>query len=76
MINQDLQQHNKNVRNIIMYIKGETQKKIEAINREAIKEADLEKTKVIPVEKEKIKIRILKELEEYKTNMKMYLILI
>jgi hypothetical protein len=71
MLNQDQQQYNKNVRSIIQYIKQDTEKKIENIRKEATKECDLEKTRIIGPEKEKIKTRILKELEDYRTNLKM-----
>ena len=60
----------KNTNNIIKYIEEETAKKITKIQQEAIKEAELERALVVKPEKAKIAKKIEKELEEYKTKMK------
>ncbi len=82
-MNQDQQFLLKNLQNMIKYIQQETEKKVLIIKKEALRDADLgisnillknnflEKSKLIHPEKEKIRNRILKELEEYKTSMKM-----
>ena len=59
-----------NTNNIIHYIEEETRKKVININKEAEKEAELEKALVIKPEKQKIAKKIEKELEDYKTKMK------
>ena len=64
------QQEQQNIEKIIQYIKDETQKKINTIQKETKKEAELEKVIVLKPEKEKIKKKIDKELEDYKTKMK------
>ena len=51
-------------------IKQETEKKVSNIKKEADKEANLEKALIIKPEKEKISKKIEKELEDYKTKMK------
>ena len=71
MMNQDQAFLVKNLQNMIQYIKQETDKKIQIIEKEALRDADLEKTKFIHPEKEKISKRIIKELDDYKTSMKM-----
>lgn len=70
-MNQDQQFLLKNLQNMIKYIQQETEKKVQIIKKDALRDADLEKSKLIHPEKEKIRNRILKELEEYKTSMKM-----
>ena len=55
---------------MIQYIKQETEKKVNNIKKEADKEANLEKALIIKPEKEKINKKMEKELEEYKTKMK------
>ena len=55
---------------MIQYIKQETEKKVSNIKKEADKEANLEKALIIKPEKEKISKKIEKELEDYKTKMK------
>ena len=67
-MNQNQEQTNTN--NIIHYIEEETRKKVNNINKEAEKEAELEKALVIKPEKQKIAKKIEKELEDYKTKMK------
>ena len=64
------QQEQQNIEKIIQYIKDETQKKINTKKKETKKEAELEKVIVLKPEKEKIKKKIDKELEDYKTKMK------
>ena len=59
-----------NTAKIIQYIEAETKKKVENIKKEADKEAELEKALVIKPEKQKIQKKIEKELEDYKTKMK------
>ena len=49
------QQEQQNIEKIIQYIKDETQKKINTIQKETKKEAELEKVIVLKPEKEKIK---------------------
>ncbi len=71
MMNQDQQFLLKNLQNMIKYIQQETEKKVQIIKKDALKDADLEKSKLIHPEKEKIRNRMVKELEEYTTNMKM-----
>jgi hypothetical protein len=83
MMNQDQQFLVKNLQNMIRHIQQETEKKVNSIKKEAGKEADLgkiyvticniylEKALLINPEKEKIAKRIDKELDEYKTSMKM-----
>ncbi len=66
--NQNIEQANTN--KIIKYIEDETQKKIVNIRKEAEKEAELEKALVVKPEKQKIIKKIEKELEDYKTKMK------
>jgi V-type H+-transporting ATPase subunit E len=70
MMNQDQQFLLKNLQNMIKYIQQETEKKVQIIKKEALKDADLEKSKLIHPEKEKIRNKMVKELEEYTTNMK------
>ncbi len=48
----------------------ETDKKVQNINKEADKEVNLEKALLINPEKDKIKKKMEKELEDYKTKMK------
>ena len=55
---------------MITYIQQETEKKVNIIKKEANKDADLEKALIINPEKEKIAKRMEKELENYKTQMK------
>ena len=55
---------------MIKYIQQETDKKVQLIKKEASKDADLEKALIINPEKEKIAKRMEKELENYKTQMK------
>ena len=59
-----------NLQKMIQYIKQETEKKVSNIKKEADKEANLEKALIIKPEKEKISKKIEKELEDYKTKMK------
>jgi V-type H+-transporting ATPase subunit E len=63
-------QDQSNTNKIIQYIDEETKKKVAKIKEEAKKEADLEKVLVIKPEKQKIAKKIDKELEDYKTKMK------
>jgi hypothetical protein len=70
-MNKDQQFLLNNLQNMIKYIQAETEKKVQVIKKDAIKEADLEKTKMIHPEKEKIKSKIVKELDEYKVKLKM-----
>ena len=69
-MNQNQNQEQTNTNNIIHYIEEETRKKVDNIIKEADKEAELEKALVIKPEKQKIAKKIEKELEEYKTKMK------
>ena len=55
-----------NLQKMIKYIQQETDKKVAIIK----KDADLEKALLINPEKEKIGKRMEKELEDYKTKMK------
>lgn len=59
-----------NLQKMIKYIQQETDKKVQMIKKEASKDADLEKALIINPEKEKIARRMEKELENYKTQMK------
>ena len=59
-----------NINKMIQYINQETSKKVKNIQKETEKEASLEKALVIKPEKEKIAKKIEKELEDYKTKMK------
>lgn len=59
-----------NLQKMITYIQQETDKKVQLIKKEASKDADLEKALIINPEKEKIAKRMEKELENYKTQMK------
>ena len=59
-----------NLQRMIKYIQQETDKKVAIIKKEAGKDADLEKALLINPEKEKIGKRMEKELEDYKTKMK------
>ena len=68
--NQDQQFLLNNLQKMIQYIKQETEKKVSNIKKEADKEANLEKALIIKPEKEKISKKIEKELEDYKTKMK------
>jgi hypothetical protein len=70
-MNKDQQFLLNNLQNMIKYIQAETEKKVQVIKKDAIKDADLEKTKMIHPEKEKIKAKIVKELDEYKVKLKM-----
>ena len=63
-------QEHQNTNLIIQYIQKETQKKIDTIKKDAKKEEELEKVTVVKPEKEKIAKKIAKELEDYKTKMK------
>ncbi len=63
-------QEQNNTNKIIQYIEEETKKKVAKIKEEAKKEADLEKVLVVKPEKQKIAKKIDKELEDYKTKMK------
>lgn len=69
-MNQDQQFLLNNLQKMIQYIKQETEKKVSNIKKEADKEANLEKALIIKPEKEKISKKIEKELEDYKTKMK------
>jgi len=69
-MNQDQQFLLNNLQKMIQYIKQETEKKVTNIKKEADKEANLEKALIIKPEKEKISRKIEKELEDYKTKMK------
>ncbi len=69
-MNQDQQFLLSNLQKMIQYIKQETEKKVSNIKKEADKEANLEKALIIKPEKEKISKKIEKELEDYKTKMK------
>ena len=69
-MNQDQQFLLNNQQKMIQYIKQETEKKVNNIKKEADKEANLEKALIIKPEKEKINKKMEKELEEYKTKMK------
>ena len=69
-MNQDQQFLLNNLQKMIQYIKQETEKKVSNIKKEADKEANLEKALIIKPEKEKIARKIEKELEDYKTKMK------
>lgn len=69
-MNQDQQFLLNNLQKMIQYIKQETEKKVNNIKKEADKEANLEKALIIKPEKEKINKKIEKELEDYKTKMK------
>ena len=69
-MNQDQQFLLNNLQKMIQYIKQETEKKVNNIKKEADKEANLEKALIIKPEKEKINKKMEKELEEYKTKMK------
>ena len=69
-MNQDQQFLLNNLQKMIQYIKQETDKKVSNIKKEADKEANLEKALIIKPEKEKISKKIEKELEDYKTKMK------
>ena len=69
-MNQNQNPEQTNTNNIIHYIEEETRKKVNNINKEAEKEAELEKALVIKPEKQKIAKKIEKELEDYKTKMK------
>ena len=69
-MNQDQQFLLNNLQKMIQYIKQETEKKVSNIRKEADKEANLEKALIIKPEKEKISKKMEKELEDYKTKMK------
>lgn len=69
-MNQDQQFLLNNLQKMIKYIQQETEKKVQNINKEADKEANLEKALYIKPEKEKIVKKMEKELEDYKTKMK------
>ena len=69
-MNQDQQFLLNNLQKMIQYIKQETEKKVNNIKKEADKEANLEKALIIKPEKEKINKKMEKELEDYKTKMK------
>ena len=69
-MNQDQQFLLNNLQKMIKYIQQETDKKVQSINKEADKEANLEKALYIKPEKEKIAKKMEKELEDYKTKMK------
>ena len=69
-MNQDQQFLLNNLQKMIQYIKQETEKKVSNIKKEADKEANLEKALIIKPEKEKIARKLEKELEDYKTKMK------
>lgn len=59
-----------NLEKMVKYIQSETAKKVEVINKDAEKEANLQKALYVQPEKEKIAKKMEKELEEYKTKMK------
>ena len=69
-MNQDQQFLLNNLQKMILYIKQETEKKVSNIKKEADKEANLEKALIMKPEKEKITRKLEKELEDYKTKMK------
>ena len=69
-MNQDQQFLVNNLQKMIKYIQQETDRKVANIIKEAGKDADLEKALRINPEKEKISRRMEKELEDYKTQMK------
>ena len=69
-MNQDQQFLVNNLQKMIKYIQQETDRKVANIKKEAGKDADLEKALRINPEKEKISRRMEKELEDYKTQMK------
>ena len=69
-MNQDQQFLLNNLQKMIQYIKQETEKKVSNIKKEADKEANLEKALIMKPEKEKITRKLEKELEDYKTKMK------
>ena len=69
-MNQDQQFLLNNLQKMIQYIKQETEKKVSNIKKEADKEANLEKALIIKPEKEKIAKKMEKDLEDYKTQMK------
>lgn len=60
----------KNLQKMIDYISTETTKKVEQIKKDTKKDEDLEKALIINPEKEKIAKKMEKELEDYKTKMK------
>jgi len=81
-MNQDQQFLLKNLQNMIKYIQQETEKKVQIIKKDAIKDAELgkynfpiliflEKSKIIHPEKVNIKNKMVKEQDEFKTRMKM-----
>jgi len=85
MINQEQQFLLKNLQNMVSYIKNETEKKAKTIRNEADSTANacnifiytlpfiiLVKSKMMEPEKEKVRARVLKEIEEYKVRLKMY----
>ena len=65
-----MNQEHPNTTLIMKYIDNETRKKIANIEKDAKKEEELEKVIVLKPEKEKIAKKIAKELEDYKTKMK------
>ena len=69
-MNQDQQFLVNNLQKMIKYIQQETDKKVQMIKKEAAKDADLEKALLINPEKVKIAKKMEKELENYKTSMK------
>ena len=69
-MNQDQQFLVNNLQKMIKYIQQETDKKVQMIKKEAAKDADLEKALLINPEKIKIAKKMEKELENYKTSMK------
>jgi V-type H+-transporting ATPase subunit E len=66
--NQSIEENN--IKAIINYIEGETEKKLQMIRKDAEKEAELDKKNFVRPEKQKIAKKIEKELEDYKTKMK------
>ncbi len=60
----------KNLQNMCDYIRQETDKKAALIKKEAVKDAELEKSKMVKPEQEKIKMKMNKELEEHKVTVK------
>ena len=69
-MNQDQQFLVNNLQKMIKYIQQETDKKVQMIKKEAAKDADLEKALLINPEKIKKEKKMEKELENYKTSMK------
>lgn len=64
------QQNQNYVNKMIKYIQEETEKKVKKIDDDFEKESKLEEKNFVEPEKEKIQARFDKELENYKTEMK------